>query len=162
MTTKEYNNIVDLFADRLFRFALKDLNDTDMANDIVQESFTRLWENRSHLIKEKVKSYLFTIAYNLIMDHFRAKNKLSIIEEVEDKRQTPSNEGYTDLNEILEEAFFQLPPVQRSVVLLRDYEGYDYREISEITGLSETQVKVYIYRGRKQLKKYLVRIDNLV
>ena len=53
-------------------------------------------------------------------------------------------------------ALEKLPAVQRSVILLRDYEGYNYREIGEITGLSEPQVKTYIFRGRVALRNYLV------
>jgi RNA polymerase sigma-70 factor (ECF subfamily) len=48
------------------------------------------------------------------------------------------------------------------VILLRDYEGYSYQEIGGITGLSESQVKVYIFRARKALKAYLVRMDNVI
>jgi RNA polymerase sigma-70 factor (ECF subfamily) len=54
-----------------------------------------------------------------------------------------------------------LPPDQQSALLLRDYEGYSYKEISEITGLNEAQVKVYIYRARVFLKNYLVKIENV-
>ena len=69
---------------------------------------------------------------------------------------------YSDLKEILDEALDRLPEIQKSLILLRDYEGYSYEEIGEITGLSESQVKVYIFRGRMALKNYLVSIDNLV
>ena len=47
-------------------------------------------------------------------------------------------------------------------MLLRDYEGYSYQEIAEIAGLSESQVKVYIFRARTALKKELKSIDNLI
>jgi RNA polymerase sigma-70 factor (ECF subfamily) len=56
----------------------------------------------------------------------------------------------------------QLSDVQRSVLLLRDYEEYSYREIGEITGLSEAQVKVYIYRSRIFLKNYIGTIDAVL
>jgi RNA polymerase sigma-70 factor (ECF subfamily) len=69
---------------------------------------------------------------------------------------------YSDLNEILHEALDRLPPVQKSVIMLRDYEGYSYEEIEKITGLNESQVKVYIYRGRVALKEYLVKMDYVV
>jgi RNA polymerase sigma-70 factor (ECF subfamily) len=71
-------------------------------------------------------------------------------------------ENYSDLKEVLDIALQQLPDIQKSVVLLRDYEGYSYKEIGGITGLSETQVKVYIYRARLFLKKYIVSPDLVV
>ena len=59
----------------------------------------------------------------------------------------------------LNEAISKLPEDQRSVIMLRDYEGYSYDEIGRITGLNESQVKVYIFRARVFLKNYLVRME---
>jgi RNA polymerase sigma-70 factor (ECF subfamily) len=67
-----------------------------------------------------------------------------------------------DLNEILHEALNRLPEQQKTSVLLRDYEGYSYKEISEITGLSEAQVKINIYRGRVALKNYIGKIESVI
>ena len=72
------------------------------------------------------------------------------------------NNTNPDLREILDEALGRLPEIQKSVVLLRDYEGYNYAEIAEITGLSESQVKVYIFRARKSLQSYLTRLDLVI
>ena len=63
---------------------------------------------------------------------------------------------------VLDEALDRLPELQKSLILLRDYEGYSYEEIGKITGLNESQVKVYIFRGRMALKNYLISIENLV
>ena len=52
--------------------------------------------------------------------------------------------------------------IQKTVLLLRDYEGYTYSEIGEMTGLTETQVKVYIFRARRQMKAYFVHLENIV
>lgn len=96
-----------------------------------------------------------------MIDHFRKNDRITNIDgKLHETGITYSN--YSDLKEILEEAVDKLPPVQKSVVLLRDYEGYSYEEIGEITGLSESQVKVYIYRARIFLKKYIVSPDLVV
>jgi len=60
------------------------------------------------------------------------------------------------------DAVNKLPEIQRSVVLLRDYEGYSYEEIGKITGLNEAQVKVYIYRARVFLKEYIGSLENVL
>ena len=60
---------------------------------------------------------------------------------------------------MLDAALSTLPPIQRSVVLLRDLEGYTYEEIAELTGLNLPQVKVYISRGRTALKEYIGQLD---
>jgi RNA polymerase sigma-70 factor (ECF subfamily) len=67
-----------------------------------------------------------------------------------------------NLKKVLEEALNRLGETQRSLVLLKDYEGYSYEEIGKITGLSESQVKVYLHRARVQLKEYLVKIENVI
>ena len=69
---------------------------------------------------------------------------------------------YSDLQEILHNAIDLLPADQKAVTMLRDYEGYSYKEIEEITGLKEAQVKVYIYRARKFLKSYLGSVEAVI
>ena len=64
--------------------------------------------------------------------------------------------------EVLEKAVENLPEDQKAVVMLRDYEGYSYREIADITGLSESQVKVYIYRARVYLKSYIGSLEQVI
>jgi len=66
------------------------------------------------------------------------------------------------LQKVLNDALDKLPEVQKTVVLLRDYEGYNYAEIAEITNLSESQVKVYIFRARQTLKEYIKRTELVV
>jgi len=158
MTVNEYNQAVDEYSDRLYRFVLKSIKDTHKAEDIVQDSYEKLWKNVENVNAEKVKSYLFTTAYHTMIDRIRKEKKAVFAEDVSLKEESHENH-YTDLSEILKEAVNRLPHVQRMVVLLRDYEGYNYQEIGELTNLSESQVKVYIYRARVFLKKYIGSIE---
>ncbi len=73
-----------------------------------------------------------------------------------------SSQSQPDLKTVLDAALAMLPEVQRSVVLLRDLEGYSYEEIAELTHLNTTQVKVYIYRGRTALKNYIGSLENVL
>jgi len=66
------------------------------------------------------------------------------------------------VNDILHKAIGTLPEAQRDALILREYEGYSYREIGDITGQSEAQVKVNIFRARTALKNKLKSIDNLI
>ncbi|MCC8088095.1 MAG: RNA polymerase sigma factor [Rikenellaceae bacterium] len=158
MTTEEYNKCVDTYSDSVYRFALKTLRDEEAAKDVVQESYLRLWENRKNVIKSKEKSYLFTIAYRLTIDKIRYSKKFTDDKLLQNIRNNSGAE-YDNTGEILLSALNELSPQQRNLILLRDYEGYSYKEIKEITGLSESQVKVYIFRTRLLLKK---KLDNLV
>lgn len=161
MNTDQYNQSVDLFADNVFRFIVKNLKDEDRAKDVVQDAYVRLWENVSVVSFEKVRSWLFSTAYRLMIDGIRRDKKQGDFEHVSEAKYAHS-ESYSDLNEILHEALDTLPSDQKSVLLLRDYEGYSYEEISEITKLSLSQVKVYIYRGRLAMRKYIGNIEVLI
>jgi RNA polymerase sigma factor (sigma-70 family) len=161
MTADEFNRCVDLHADNLYRFILKNIKDVHKAKDIVQDTYEKLWVRVDDVASTNAKSYMFTVAYRTMIDLMRREKKQDRLEEshlftVSHTRQ------YSDAKEILNEALNKLPEIQRSVIMLRDYEGYDYIEIGEITGLNESQVKVYIFRARKFLKNYIGSIEAVI
>jgi RNA polymerase sigma-70 factor (ECF subfamily) len=163
MTTAEYNQCVDEYSDRLYRFLLKNVKDKEKAKDLVQETYTKLWQKVEEVSFEKAKSYLFTTGYHTMIDQMRRESRFRDFsaEEIRNSLHHTSRQ-YSDLQEILQEALDKLPPVQKSAVMLRDYEGYSYEEIGKIVGLNESQVKVYIYRARIALKDYIVKMENVV
>jgi RNA polymerase sigma-70 factor (ECF subfamily) len=161
MTVTEYNSCVNQYADGVFRFILKNIKDEDKAKDIVQDAFEKLWIKLTDIDAETVKSFLFTIAYNTMLDTIRRNKFVGDFESVKDKNFITYN-NYNDVKEILNEALSKLNDIQRAVILLRDYEGYNYNEIGKITGLSESQVKVYIYRARIILKEYIGNIYQVI
>jgi RNA polymerase sigma-70 factor (ECF subfamily) len=160
MTAKEYNTAVDQYSDNIYRFALKHLRNEMSAKDIVQETFTKVWIKHEGISFEKVKSYLFTTAYHSIVDWVKKDGRSSDIDRV--SVQTNEFSISFDLQQVLNEALDRLPEIQKTVVLLRDYEGYNYNEIAEVTGLNESQVKVYIFRARQTLKEYIKRVELVV
>ena len=161
MTVKEYNQSVNQYADAVYRFILKNIRDEDRARDVVQDAFERLWNNVEKVDGAKVKSYLFTTAYHALIDQIRKDKRESVLEEA-NPLEYSHTEQYSDLHEILNDAVERLPAVQKSVVMLRDYEGYSYKEIADITGLNEPQVKVYIYRARLFLKNYIGSMEQVI
>lgn len=161
MTSNEYNLSVDAYSDAVYRFVLKNIKDSDKAQDIVQDTFEKLWIKAETVTYTKVKSYIFTTAYHTMIDYIRKDKKQTIMDESAEFKHS-HNKQYSDLNEILQEALELLPKIQKSVILLRDYEGYSYKEISEITKLNEPQVKVYIFRARQFLKNYIGSIESVV
>jgi len=161
MTVAEYNQCVDSHSDHVYRFILKNIRDDQAAMDIVQDAFEKMWLKFREISPGSAKSYLFTTAYHRMIDYTRKEKRMERMADGYDRLENDQRH-YSDLKEILDEALQRLPEIQRSMILLRDYEGYSYEEIGEITGLNESQVKVYIFRGRMALKSYLVSIDNLV
>ncbi len=161
MTREEYNGCVEKYADVVYRFILKTCRNKALSDDIVQDSFLILWENVKNIAFEKAKAFLFTTAYRKMIDNFRHENKNADFETINPINYLIEN-NFTNLTEILEVALARLPPVQKTVVLLRDYENYSYKEIAEITSLTETQVKVYIFRARSEMKAFIGTLDKVI
>ena len=161
MTVEEYNTCVDEHSDGIYRFILKNLRDADTAMDVVQDSYEKLWRRFREVQYAKARSYLYTTAYHTMIDIIRKNKRFT---DWAEGNETEGDDGrhYTGLKEILDEGLKRLPEIQRSVILLRDYEGYSYDEIGQITGLNESQVKVYIYRARVFLKNYIGKPEYVI
>ncbi len=161
MTSEEYNRTVELFADRLFRFAIKSCRNEADARDIVQQAFEKFWLKHQDVEFSKAKSYLFTTVHRTHIDMIRKNKRVSVMEEVPEQMDLNRNSHVNyELRDSLSIALDKLSDIQRRVVLLRDYEGYSYKEIAEITEISESQVKVYIFRARKKLQQILIQIEK--
>ena len=161
MTEREYNECVETYSDNVYRFILKNLRHEEDAKDIVQTAFEKMWRNKSEVENKTSKSYLFTVAYHQMIDHIRKSKRIQLKESFSETAQI-YNMPANNLKKILEQALSTLNEVQRSLVLLKDYEGYSYEEIGRITSLNESQVKVYLHRARIQLKEYLVKPENVM
>jgi RNA polymerase sigma factor (sigma-70 family) len=161
MTVIEYNKSVEQFADPVYRFIRANLRDNDTSNDIVQDSFEKLWRHVAEIEYAVVKSWLFSTAYHTMIDIIRKEKRMTNLEKSYEYNLLDESQ-YNDLNEILHAAVQRLPDQQKTSVLLRDYEGYSYKEIGEITGQTEAQVKINIYRGRLALKTYIGSIETVI
>lgn len=161
MTVEQYNQCVKEFADRLYRFALKNVADPDLAQDFVQDAFERLWLRVDTVDYLKVKSYLFRTVVNLQIDRARRqKLQQQHLSSLPDPIERPS--VHHDVQQCINEGVSQLTEIQRMVLTLRDFEGYSYQEIADLTELSVDQVKVYIFRARKFLKTYIGKMEVLI
>lgn len=161
MTEKEYNQCVNLYADNVYRFILKNLGHDADAQDVVQGAFEKMWVNRQQVDNERCKSYLFTVAYHQMIDHIRKNKRITLREEFREEVKITDRQQH-DTKKVLQEALNKLSDIQKSLVMLKDYEGYNYQEIGEITGLNESQVKVYLHRARLILREYIVRPENVL
>lgn len=160
MLEKDYNDCVRLYADGVYRFIIKNLRHEEDSKDVVQGSFEKLWMNRDKVELVTAKNFLFTIAYNLMIDHIR-KNKRTVLKS-EFTNEERGTSTHNNTKRVLDEALSTLSETQRSLIMLKDYEGYNYKEIGEITGLNESQVKVYLHRARLQLREYIVNPENVI
>ena len=162
MTEQQYNECVNQYADNVFRFVVKNLRHEEDARDIVQSAFEKMWRYRDAVENEKCKSYLFTVAYNQMIDHIRKTKRISLTDEFGEESKGVQYQSNSNIQKTLHEALNRLNETQRSLVMLKDYEGYNYEEIGKITGLNESQVKVYLHRARIALRNYLGSRENVM
>ena len=160
MTINEYNICVNTYSDDVYRFLLKQLGNEMEAEDIVQNTFEKLWRNRETVFFDKAKSYLFTVAYRNMIDYTRRQKFVGSNENMPEQRERDF-EVQLEQREVLELGLNQLSDIQKTLILLRDYEGYSYEEMAEMTELTISQVKVYLFRGRKKLQQFLKALDKV-
>ena len=160
MNATAYNDCVRKLSDALYRFACKCTGDEEAAKDVVQSSFEVLWMKRADIPEEKAKAFLFQVAYNQSVTAFRAAARMVGEEVVEEDWHTTSSQP--GLKGALDAALATLDAQSRALVLLKDYEGYSYAEIGQLTELNESQVKVYLFRARKKLQAFIGKPENVL
>lgn len=146
----------------LFGYALKFLHSKDDANDIVQDVFEKLWIHRRKIEFGAAKTWMFRTAHNAMINFVKKNNRLTYVDEVEDTHFSLNLFNKLESQELVDRAVSILPPIQKSIIILRDLEGYSYKEIGGILSLNESQVKVYLFRARKKIKNQLKGIVELV
>lgn len=167
MTIHQYNKGVDEWADGAYAFAIRCGGSSEDSKDAVQEAFTVLWEKRDSVPYEKGRSFLLSVVYRQMMNHFRRLGRMEYKWDINDDDfssppESPPNEQF-DRKTVLQHCLDQMKPQQRALLRLRDIEGYSYKEMADMLSLSEQQVMVYLFRSRITLKKLLKAngIDSL-
>lgn len=158
MTRAEYNDNIQYWSGNVLRFAVWNCGDRMRGEDAMQEAFARLWEIKEQVSVEKGLGFLLTVARRYLVDCFRhdAVVAKAHAEMAQTAEATTEQKGYGLSDEMLE-ALNSLPEVQRSIIQLRDVDGYSYKEIAQMLDLSDQQVQVYLFRARTNMKKYLTK-----
>ncbi len=137
------------------------LGNTSSIDDISQEVFLSVYRKlKQFRFQSQFTTWLYTITINKIRDHVRKQKIMSIFsafsgDDSDNFPDTGSQRENFDINEMVREAIAKLPPKLREPLILRDFEGMSYQEISETTGIESGTVKSRIFRAREALKKHL-------
>ena len=160
ITTEIYNQAVREYSKNIYRFVGKSLKDEMAAQDIVQDSYLSLWENRFKVDPLKIKSWLFTTSHHKLINYLKRASKF--VDSDNFNETTYHQISDFDIKELIDKALDCLPQVQKSIILLRDLEGYNYDEIAEVMQISNAQVKVYLFRGRQKIKQLLKSVHAII
>lgn len=167
-----FSEIVNRYKDYSVRFCYRFLRDFELAEDISQEGFIRLYKYRfKYQITAKFVTLLSKILMNLCLDEFRKRKNYSkveidalpegIIDKLNadnplssEKNPDPEQEYYNkELGLKIKQILDTLSPRYRTVMILRQFHGYSYKEVAEIMGASLNEVKIWIHRARNQVKQ---------
>lgn len=165
MDLQDYKIMVLPYKDKLYRLALRIVGDTMEAEDVVQEALIKIWKKKDRLDEITNKeAWCMAITRNLAIDKIRARKKKIVsidkVYHIQDQNSGPYAQLKTkDTLNRIRELMNKLPENLRTVLQLREVEGYSYKEISEIAGFSVDQVKVYLYRARHSMRTKILSSD---
>lgn len=159
MTRDDFIICAKQYTPNLLRFSKRVAGNVIEAGDIVQECFEVLWRNKEKVELVSAKSYLFSVAHKKIIDTMRSDVKMQDFDTLSIELITKPDE--TDNEQLVQLAINQVPALYKELLTLRDLESYSYKEIEAITGLSENQLKVYLFRARKAIKEKILQLEVL-
>lgn len=145
------------YAEPLFGFLWRRLNQREPAEDLVQELFVKVWRNRENLDpNQSIKAYLYQAANHLMIDYFRKKNPVQGAQELLPEHRTVSvEEDNFEKRAHIEKALADLPEAQRHVFVLSRFEGLRYTEIASVLNISVKTVETHMNRALKKLRHQL-------
>ncbi len=163
---EKYESLILPIKDKLYRFSLSITRDASESEDIMQEVFLRIWEQRSSLKNlDNPDAWCMRMVKNLAIDKLRAKSRQNVILDTKinptDQHANPHQQIEIDDTIGHIETFIQnLPEKQRMVIQMRDIEGMTYKEIAFVLDIPMDQVKVNLHRARKQVRQQLIEKES--
>ena len=162
-----FRNDVLPLKDKLFRLALRITLNREEAEDIVQDTLIKVWNSRDRWQQlDSIEAYSLTVARNLSLDRIKKmENQNGSLEDEKTERLDASSNPsermiQKDKLDIVKRMIDELPEKQRSCIQLRDIEGKAYKDIAQILGITEEQVKINIFRARQTIKQRFQQFDK--
>lgn len=163
VTETEYISLVERLKDTVFRLARSILSDIHLAEDVTQDVFVRVWQQREAILRsDHPRAYICRIAHNLAIDRLRhrERERSFAIEEVAITSRNYDDAERSDMVMLTKRFISELPERQRIVIHLRDVEGYELEDIAQILEADEASVRVNLSRARKSIKEQLLNAMN--
>ena len=167
------NELMERHGPRLFNYLVRSLQNEDDAADLAQETFARVYHNRSKFDAElKFSTWLYTIASNLVRTQFRSRSKHPQVslDAAQDETGTDLRESFpanqpspseslqtAESADAVRHAIADLPEELRTPLILSEYEDLSHAEIGTILNCSPKAIETRLYRARKQLRSVLSR-----
>jgi RNA polymerase sigma-70 factor (ECF subfamily) len=167
MIENQFDEIVDRYSQPIWSIIFKMVHHKETAYDLTQDVFTKVWEHRNKFDHQKqIFTYIYKIAMNLSIDYLR-KNKPDIIEtELLELINSSDPDDQDELFNLIVQCSSDLKPKQKAVFLLRDIEGFTYKEIAETLKMSVNNIQSDLHLARKKIRhllesKYQLTLETL-
>ena len=170
-----FDEFIELLGPRLLNFGMRMCQDREDARDVLQETMLKTFESVGDLRHpDAFRTWLYRIAANAcLMKRRRSrflKEEVSLEEVLPDPEQLKNSPEWGrlpdqalldgELKNQVREAIYSLPPLYRSVLVLRDMEGLDTEEVAQVLGLNKDVVKMRLHRARAKVRQSLDKILN--
>ena len=164
MTKQEFRKSIFSLSDRLYPMIMRFLGNQSDAKDAIQDIMVKLWNKRAQLSKHpNVSGFVFLTARNHCLDVLKRK-KLTVVELTDNNYKVTDadhcDHRYIELKEMIEEILASFPLLQKEILILRDIDGLEYKEIAEIKDLTVEHVRVLVSRTRKRVQQELIKHHN--
>ncbi len=166
MVARDFKTNVLPVSKKILRFATHFLKDEDLARDVVQDVFLKLWQKRETLGEvENIEAFAMRMTRNRCLDVIRANKVVAIDEETDRKLKAKTVDVHSkvELSETasqIRSIILKLPDLQRTVMQLRDIEQLSYDEIAEATDLKVNAIRVNLSRARKKVRDEFLKMNN--
>ena len=152
---KAFAELYSRYSARVYAYCRKFIGNIEEAEDVFQDTFVRFYQSsKDERIMTNVPAFILTIARNLCVNSLRReKNDLSFEEYMVGRE--PRSLEKKELLELIKGAVENLPDDYREAFVLREYDGFSYNDIADITGAALSTVKVRIYRAKQKIKELL-------
>jgi RNA polymerase sigma-70 factor (ECF subfamily) len=153
----QYRQAVDQHKQRVYSLALYSLRAREDAEDVTQEVFIKLWQHWQNVDLDKIGAWLMRVTRNCVIDHIRKRTPEQKQTEFDVESHPAPEKGEheldrTSLQQQLKSAIAELSDPFRSIIIMRDIQGFSYSDIEQTLDMSESQVKVYLHRARRKLR----------
>jgi len=158
---KAFERIYRSYSPRLYGSIFRIVKSVPVTEELLQDVFQRVWEHRKTIdVNLSFKSYLFTIARNLVYDYFNKASRQKLMERYLQAKEMSSSDVFRnqleekESEQLVEKAIHQLPPQRRLVYTLCKIEGRSYDEVSRTLGISVSTISDHMVKAAKSIKAY--------
>ena len=157
---KAFEQLYELHRKQVWLYCLKIVSDRELASDVFQETFIRIYQKSgSFRGTGSITGWIFRIARNACYDALRRQKSHPSVSDVDDMASPANSYDNIEDREQLGQALDQLTREQKEIILLREIQGFSYKDIAQLTGASLASVKVRLFRARERLRSVLHALE---